>query len=138
MTGVLGAKYSQPVSRVYDLGYSLGTSLISVHDRIDTRCKVIGVDNPETTINVCRENLTSLPNNPKIISRLRCEDITETNISNASLVIMHYTLQYIPPEQPLALLKKIRRTESEGCAGAVGKTDFRRPRNQYRADPSVL
>jgi tRNA (cmo5U34)-methyltransferase len=109
MTGVLGAEHIQPHSRVYDLGCSLGTSLISVQNRVDVPCELIGVDNSEAMITACRENLEHLPAKEGIKIQLRCTDIDQISISNASLVIMHYTLQFIQPNRRLELLRKIAR-----------------------------
>lgn len=107
MTGVLGAEHIQPHSRVYDLGCSLGTSLISIHDRVDAPCELIGVDNSEAMIAACRENLAHLPGKENIKIQLQCADIEQIDINNASLVIMHYTLQFVPPNRRLELLRKI-------------------------------
>jgi tRNA (cmo5U34)-methyltransferase len=107
MTGVLGAEYILPHSRVYDLGCSLGAGIISIHDRVNTPCELLGVDNSEAMIKACQKNLANLPSKPQISIQLQCKDIAEIDISNASMVIMHYTLQFIAPEQRLALLRKI-------------------------------
>jgi len=37
----------------------------------------------------------------------QCEDILDTDISNASVVILNFTLQFIPVEQRTELLKKV-------------------------------
>ncbi|MCP4011358.1 MAG: carboxy-S-adenosyl-L-methionine synthase CmoA [Proteobacteria bacterium] len=107
MTGVLGAEHIRPHSRVYDLGCSLGTSLMSIHSRVEVPCKLIGIDNSPAMISACRQNLDSLAKKPQIDTQLACADITETAISNASLVVMHYTLQFIEPDKRLDLLRKI-------------------------------
>jgi tRNA (cmo5U34)-methyltransferase len=107
MTGVLGAEHIQPHSRVYDLGCSLGTSLMSIHNRVEVPCELIGIDNSPAMISACRQNLDSLAEKPQIDTQLACADITETAISNASLVVMHYTLQFIEPDKRLDLLRKI-------------------------------
>mgnify|MGYP001823702954 CR=1 FL=1 len=107
MTGVLAAEYVQPESRIYDLGCSLGTSLISVYDRVNSPCELLGIDSSAAMIDACRKNLGSLPEKPGIDVDLICEDINRIEISNASLVIMHYTLQFIAPELRQALLNKI-------------------------------
>ncbi len=114
MTGVLGAEHTQPHSRVYDLGCSLGTSLISIQNRVDVPCELIGVDNSHAMITACRENLEHLPEKEGIKIQLQCADIDQISISNASLVIMHYTLQFIPPARRLELLRKIARGLNPG------------------------
>ena len=107
MTGVLGAEHIQPHSRAYDLGCSLGTSLISIQNRVDVPCELIGIDNAQAMITTCRENLKRLPEKPGIEIQLQCADIDQINIHNASLVVMHYTLQFINPDKRLGLLRKI-------------------------------
>lgn len=107
MTGVLGAEYIRPHTRIYDLGCSLGTSLMAILERVDTPCELIGIDSSEAMIRACEQNLASLESNPLMTTRLYCEDIVETEINNASLVIMHYTLQFVEPAKRLALLEKI-------------------------------
>jgi tRNA (cmo5U34)-methyltransferase len=114
MTGVLGAEHIQPHSRAYDLGCSLGTSLISIQDRVDVPCELIGVDNSEAMITACLENLAHLPEKEGINIQLQCADINQIDINNASLVIMHYTLQFIQPERRLELLRKIARGLNPG------------------------
>jgi tRNA (cmo5U34)-methyltransferase len=107
MTGVLGAEHIQAHSRVYDLGCSLGTSLISIQNQVEVPCELIGIDNSQAMIAACRENIEQLPEKEGVDIQLRCTDISETSISNASMVVMHYTLQFIPPDKRLALLRKI-------------------------------
>lgn len=107
MTGVLGAEYIQPQSRVYDLGCSLGAALIALQDKVDTPCELIGIDNAPAMIEACRTNVARLPTNPDIQISLHCKDILQTQISNASMVIMNYTLQFIAPENRLSLLHRI-------------------------------
>lgn len=114
MTGVLGAEHTQPHSRVYDLGCSLGTSLISIQNRVDVPCELIGVDNSHAMITACRENLEHLPEKEGVKIQLQCADIDQISISNASLVIMHYTLQFIAPARRLELLRKIARGLNPG------------------------
>ena len=107
MTGVLAAETIHPHSRVYDLGCSLGTSLMSIYNRIETPCELIGIDSSNAMISACRKNLENLPQKSQIDIQLACADITETEISNASLVVMHYTLQFIDPHKRLDLLRTI-------------------------------
>jgi tRNA (cmo5U34)-methyltransferase len=107
MTGVLGVEHIQPYSRVYDLGCSLGTSLMSIQNRVDVPCELIGVDNSEAMIAACHENLEHLPEREGVKIELQCADIDQIDISHASLVIMHYTLQFIAPHKRLELLRKI-------------------------------
>ena len=107
MSGVLGAEYIQPHSRVYDLGCSLGTTLIALQDKVDVPCELIGIDNAPAMIEACQTNITALPAKKNIQTSVYCADILQTKIANASMVIMNYTLQFIAPESRLSLLHRI-------------------------------
>ncbi len=107
MTSVIAAENVQANTRVYDLGCSLGTGLMTIHDRIDTPCELIGIDNAPAMIEACNQNIAKLKAKKNISIRLECADITQADISNASLIVMHYTLQFIAPDKRLALLEKL-------------------------------
>jgi tRNA (cmo5U34)-methyltransferase len=107
MTGVLGAEHIRAHSRVYDLGCSLGTSLMSIQNHVDVSCELIGIDNSPAMIAACEKNLEQLPVKECVEIQLCCADISEIKISNASMVVMHYTLQFIQPDRRLELLRKI-------------------------------
>lgn len=108
--GVLAARYAQPDSNCYDLGCSLGAATLSMHQQVrQPNCRFIAVDNSPAMIQRCQEHLqvaaTLEESEPRI--ELRCADILEVEISNASVVVMNFTLQFIAPAQRLGLLKKI-------------------------------
>lgn len=107
MTGVLAAETVKPNTRVYDLGCSLGTSLMAAYDRLEVPCELIGIDNATAMIDACAQNLAALPSKANVKTTLLCEDISQIKITRASMVIMNYTLQFIAPAKRLALLEKI-------------------------------
>ena len=58
MTGLLAARHARPGTRIYDLGCSLGASLISVARHQETTdCEIIGIDKSEAMLTGCRETL---------------------------------------------------------------------------------
>jgi tRNA (cmo5U34)-methyltransferase len=95
------------MEKVYDLGCSTGTtiSILSKHieDR-DTQPHFVGVDNSESMLVKCREKVTSAGVND---CALHCQNIEDTDISDADLVIMNYTLQFLDPDKRLQVLKNI-------------------------------
>ena len=107
MTAVLAARYVQAGSRCYDLGCSLGASLLAMHRGLQAeRCRLIGVDNSAEMLQQARSYLPLDDRHTSI--ELRCADVTEVEIGNASMVVLNFTLQFIPPQQRLALLSRIR------------------------------
>ena len=109
MIGLYADIFIQPGSRIYDLGCSLGEATLVIADRAgDIDCEIIAVDNSAAMISKCEQ----LQASKKI--RWRCEDIRQTEISNASMVVLNLTLQFLPPEERLALLHKIQQGLNPG------------------------
>ena len=104
MTGVMAGKYAQTASNCYDLGCSLGASTLAMAREIGKRdCQIIGVDNSSAMISRCEDYIADIPQS---IS-LRCENIQDTQITNASVVVLNFTLQFVPAEQRAALIQNI-------------------------------
>jgi tRNA (cmo5U34)-methyltransferase len=107
MIGVLAERYCQANSTIYDLGCSLGGASFAVLNRIQREdIELIAVDNSKAMIEKLTEAVTVNIKNPWKLS-CQCEDILDTDISNASVVILNFTLQFIPVEQRAELLKKV-------------------------------
>ena len=106
--GLLAGRFAKPYSNCYDLGCSLGAATFSMLAHIRTpECRIVAVDNSEAMVLRFRERLSrEAPNCPVEII---CADIRDTPIENASLVVLNFTLQFIPIDDRLAFLGKIQR-----------------------------
>lgn len=103
----LAARVVQPYSRVYDLGCSLGAGAQAVRRGIQVEgCQIIAVDASAAMIQRAGEWLTSFRSSVPV--ELMQADVLEVPIENASLVLLNFTLQFIPIEQRLAFLQRIR------------------------------
>ena len=110
--GVFTADYTQPDTRCYDLGCSVGLSTLAIRHAIQSeRCSIVAVDNSEAMVKRCRSRIKR--DNSRIPVEVKREDILETAISSASVVVLNFTLQFIEPEKRLALIKKIHNGMSE-------------------------
>lgn len=106
LLGVLAQQYAQPHTNVYDLGSSLGAATLSMHRQTRTKgLKHICVDNSEAMVKRCKSRLVR--HMPDADLQVICDNIEDIEISNASLVVINFTLQFLSPESRLALLKKI-------------------------------
>ena len=105
-SGLIAAEYVQPGSRCYDLGCSVGASTFAMleHIKLDD-CQIISIDSSESMIQKCQSNLTATKNQSRVCCI--CADILDVEISNASVIILNFTLQFIPPERRSSLLKTI-------------------------------
>jgi tRNA (cmo5U34)-methyltransferase len=103
----LAARVVQPGSNVYDLGCSLGQSALAVRHGITQieGCRIIAVDNSAAMLARAHEWLSGFRAHQSI--ELLCADVQDVEINNASLVMLNFTLQFIPLEQRLTLLQKI-------------------------------
>lgn len=93
-------------STVYDLGCSLGAASLSIARATqDKTCNIIGVDSSSAMVERCKRVVQAftLPN-PIHIEQAMAQDVA---IENASMVVMNFTLQFIPPVDREALLSKI-------------------------------
>lgn len=115
MLGVFAREYVQDNSHIYDLGCSLGAASLAVRRHIQAHgCHLVAVDNAEAMVKHCRENLERDQSLTSV--EVRCEDIQNTAIENASLVTLNFTLQFVKPEQRLALMEKIYKGLNPGGA----------------------
>ncbi|MDH3982508.1 MAG: carboxy-S-adenosyl-L-methionine synthase CmoA [Kiritimatiellaceae bacterium] len=106
MIETLTEHYAQPDTNLYDLGCSLGGASLSMRRGIMAEnCKIVAVDTSESMVERCRKTMER-DHNPTPVETV-CADIRNVEISNASVVVLNFTLQFIPPTDRLQLLEKI-------------------------------
>ncbi len=105
MIGVLTQKYAQQNTNCYDLGCSLGASTLKIRQNLPRNGHVIGVDNSVAMVNRCRHNVQR--DHSQATVEIRMENLQETLIENASVVVMNFTMQFVPDDEREELLAKI-------------------------------
>jgi tRNA (cmo5U34)-methyltransferase len=101
--------FVRPNTRVYDLGCSLGEASVVVAEQTrDRPVEIFAIDNAEAMINRCK-SLSEWPDINWI-----CSDIRAVPITNASMVILNLTLQFIDPDGRQALIDQIYDGLNEG------------------------
>lgn len=104
--GLLASRFAQPGSVCYDLGCSLGAATLSMRHKISAaNCKIIAVDNSTAMLSRCQKIIDR--DTAAIPVELVCSDIQDINIHNASVVVLNFTLQFIPLADRDAFVKKI-------------------------------
>jgi tRNA (cmo5U34)-methyltransferase len=110
MIGLYAGIFVTPRSRVYDLGCSLGAASLVVEAQTrDIDCRIVAVDSAPAMIDRCRQ----LECDAERIE-WRCEDIRETLVEQASMVVLNLTLQFLQPEERSGLLRRICRGLDDG------------------------
>jgi tRNA (cmo5U34)-methyltransferase len=106
LIGVIAAQFAQVNSRIYDLGCSLGAATLAMRQQVAVKkVEFVAVDNSEAMIHRCREFLQADKNAVPV--DLVCAGLQDIQIENASVVVLNFTLQFIPLEQRLDILKTI-------------------------------
>lgn len=105
--GLLAERFAQPDSHLYDLGCSLGAATLAMRARVkQPGVRIVAVDNSAPMLERCRTNLEYAPGVPVEIVHA---DIREVPLEKASVVVVNFTLQFLPPPERLALLSRIRK-----------------------------
>ncbi len=106
MIETLTEHYAQPDSNLYDLGCSLGGATLSMRRGINAEnCRIVAVDNSESMIERCRKAMERDHNSTPV--ETICGDIRDIEIVDASVVVLNFTLQFLPPADRAGLLQKI-------------------------------
>jgi tRNA (cmo5U34)-methyltransferase len=106
ITGLLAARHllQTPVpTRVYDLGCSLGATTLAVLRAVGgAGCQIVAVDNAEPMIQRAAATITD--------ARVQfiCADVRDLALEPAGAVMLNYVLQFLPPTDRLALLRRVR------------------------------
>ncbi|EFX91634.1 S-adenosyl-L-methionine-dependent methyltransferase [Actinobacillus ureae] len=104
--GMLAQRFVTEGSQVYDLGCSRGTGILSIRRNLQTnQVKIIGVDNSQPMVERCRSHINAY--HSEVPVEILCDDIRHIEIKNASMVVLNFTLQFLPRADRLELLTKI-------------------------------
>ena len=108
--GSLAARYVRPDTHCYDLGCSLGAATLAMRQGIRSdRCRIVAADMAPAMIERCREIVAEeerRDERPVSIDVIQT-DIRDLDVSNASMVVLNYTLQFLAPGDRDALLRRI-------------------------------
>jgi len=102
--GLLAGRFSQANSRCYDLGCSLGAAALAMREQVTAEnCRIVAVDNSPSMIDRLKQSLAG----HELAIDVLCADIRDVEVSNASVVVLNFTLQFIPLLDRQVLLTKI-------------------------------
>ncbi|MDX7988075.1 carboxy-S-adenosyl-L-methionine synthase CmoA [Xenorhabdus sp. 12] len=117
MIGMLAERFVTPNSQIYDLGCSLGAATLSIRRAISSNsednnkgnradgCRIIAVDNSSAMVERCRRHIDSFKANIPV--EVIEQNILDTDIKNASIVVLNFTLQFLHPDDRQKMLDKI-------------------------------
>ncbi|MEM7565031.1 MAG: carboxy-S-adenosyl-L-methionine synthase CmoA [Pseudomonadota bacterium] len=113
LLGVVAEKYWQTGTAVVDIGCSLGAATLAMHHRLGERpLKYVCIDNSTAMIERCQQQLGGLM--PEACIEYRCEDAADCGVEGASVVVMNFTLQFLPVQKRQNLVNRIHRQIATG------------------------
>jgi len=113
LIGLAAAEHLRPGGWCYDLGCSLGAASLALRraagpQLAKQQAGIVAVDNSLPMLQRLQQLLADEAE-PGIPIHLVCADIRHVPTSDASVVILNFTLQFLAPEQRGALLARIHR-----------------------------
>ena len=123
-TGELADRFVQQNSYCYDLGCSLGASTLAIRERIEGRnARIFAVDNSQAMLDKLATILQTQPSDTD--TQLITNDICDIQITNASLVVLNFTLQFVPLARRSELIGSIYKgLNPNGCLIISEKLHF--------------
>ena len=111
--GTLAKRYVAPDTQCYDLGCSLGAATLAMRRNIDVPgCNILAFDLAPAMVRRCRELMDA--DESAIPISVEEADIRDVSIRNASMVVMNYTLQFLPMADRVELIRGIHDGMVEG------------------------
>lgn len=95
----IARKFHQPGTRVYDLGCSTGYTLINLAKVLGPETRLVGYDYSQPMLDKAQENIRAAGLQEQIELRRADfnDDLSGTDLSDASVVTLCWTLQFIRP-----------------------------------------
>ena len=104
--GPIASHFLRPNTNCYDLGCSHGAASLSIFNCLtDDSIAIHAIDNSSAMVEQCKQLVLQAGADACINTQLA--DINDTDIQNASVVVLNLTLQFLPLDQRHKLLEKI-------------------------------
>ncbi len=124
MINAIGRSFINEGSNVYDLGSSLGALAFRLSaDENIPGCNIYAIDNAPSMIEASKKQLFDRRKKGQIIHPIHfiCEDIKDLELKSSSLILFNFVLQFLPPSERDAILKRCFNALTSGGALLVSE-----------------
>lgn len=97
--------YYQAETRIIDVGCSTGTFLELLGRFLKQPSKLIGIDNSQPMLEKARQKLVHVQQIHQV--ELICKNVEDCSFENSSVVVINYTLQFLPMQERQKLLRSV-------------------------------
>ncbi|QDV83213.1 tRNA (cmo5U34)-methyltransferase [Stieleria magnilauensis] len=102
----LAGRFVRPDTNVYDLGCSLGAATLLIRNQAPSSATIHAVDNSSAMIDRLRKRLDQEPGGPDACAvELHLADLCGIDLSDASMIVLNFTLQFVPATKRHRLLQ---------------------------------
>ncbi len=102
----LARRYVVAGTRCYDLGCSLGAAAAAIQDNVTVAgCEIVAIDQAPAMVERCQQRFAERTAGTPV--QVVAADIRDVAVTNASMVVMNYTLQFLPLAERSDLMQKI-------------------------------
>ncbi|RMG39153.1 MAG: methyltransferase domain-containing protein [Candidatus Dadabacteria bacterium] len=112
LSAALALKYYIPETHIYDLGCSTGTTIVALQDAFRDQAAgkknippIVGIDCSAAMVSAAKTKVSALKYNRNI--SVEHKSIENVKFKRSSVVILNYTLQFLPLNKRADILKKI-------------------------------
>ncbi len=111
--GSLARRYVRPETCCFDLGCSLGAATLAMrHNITEPGCNILAIDSSTAMIKRCRKTIAD-DDTPVPVDVID-GDVRDADIRNASMVVMNYTLHFLPTADRDEMVARICRGMNDG------------------------
>lgn len=104
--GKLSGRFQQADSNYYDLGCSLGAATLAMRRNITAaNSRIIAVDNSNAMVERCERHLQAFRSDIPV--EVKLADIRQQPIEQAAIVVINFTLQFLPKEDRNTLINRV-------------------------------
>lgn len=104
--GKLSGRFEQANSNYYDLGCSLGAATLAMRRNITAaNSRIIAVDNSSAMVERCERHLQAFRSDIPV--EVKLADIRQQPIEQAAIVVINFTLQFLPKEDRDTLINRV-------------------------------
>jgi tRNA (cmo5U34)-methyltransferase len=111
--GSLARRYVRPDTRCFDLGCSLGAATLAIrHNISEPGCRIQAIDSSSAMIKRCRKIIVD--DDATVPVDVIGGDVRDADIRNASMVVMNYTLHFLPTADRDEMVARICQGMNDG------------------------
>ncbi len=111
--GSLARRYVRPDTRCFDLGCSLGAATLAIrHNISEPGCRIQAIDRSSAMIKRCRKIIAD--DDAAVPVDVIGGDVRDADIRNASMVVMNYTLHFLPTADRDGMVARICQGMNDG------------------------